>query len=80
MFFKRIDFDGDKSAQYFAVRDEMAIIYCEDEGFFGPISASSLPLNFSESSEEKKIKMKNEFKAKKDLMTKGKNGITEKIK
>ena len=39
MTFKNFDFDTDKAAQYPAVREIMAAIYCDDETLFGPIEA-----------------------------------------
>ena len=39
MTFKNLDFDADKSAQYSAVREAMAAIYCNNETLFGPTEA-----------------------------------------
>ena len=65
MLFKKIGFDADKSAQYFSVKEAMASIYCEEENLFGPIFASSLQSNFSESSKEVQIKMKKKLRKEK---------------
>ena len=35
MTFKNLDFDADKAAQYSAVRETMADIYCDDETLLG---------------------------------------------
>ena len=39
MTFKNLDFDADKAAQYSAVRETMAAIYCDDETLFCPTEA-----------------------------------------
>ena len=46
MTFKNLDFDVDKAAQYSAVSETIAAIYCEDETLFGPIEALNWPENF----------------------------------
>ena len=39
MTFKHLDFEADKIAQYSAVRETMAAIYCDDETLFFPTEA-----------------------------------------
>lgn len=40
MLFKKSDFDADKWSQYFAVREAIATIYCDDECLIDPISVN----------------------------------------
>ena len=43
MTFKNLDFDANKAAQYSAVRETTAAIYCDDETLFGPTEAPNWP-------------------------------------
>ena len=62
MTFINLDFDTDKAAQYSAVRETMAAIYCEDETLFGPTEAPNWPENFGQLSKEDQVTMKKEIK------------------
>ena len=60
MTFKSIDFDADEAAQYLAVGETMAAIYCDDEILFGPIEAPNWPEDFSQLSQEEKSEKRNQ--------------------
>ena len=80
MTFKSIDFDADEAAQYLAVGETMAAIYCDDEILFGPIEAPNWPEDFSQLSQEDQVTVKKEINIQKDLIVKGKSRIKEKTK
>ena len=80
MTFKNLDFDADKSAQYSAVRETMAAIYCNNETLFGPTEAPNWPENFGQLSQEDQVTVKKEIKIQKELTVKGKSRIQEKTK
>ena len=62
MTFKNLVFDVDKAAQYSAVRETMAAIYCEDETLFGPTEAPNCLENFGQLSQEDQVTVKKEIK------------------
>ena len=78
--FKNFDFDADKAAQYLAVRETMAAIYCDNETLFGPTEAPNWPENFGQLSQEDQVTVKKEIKIQKELILKGKSRIQEKTK
>ena len=80
MTFKNLDFDADKSAQYSAVRETMAAIYCNNETLFGPTEAPNWPENFGQLSQEDQVTVKKEIKIQKELIVKGKSRIQKKTK
>ena len=80
MTLKSIDFDADEAAQYLAVGETMAAIYCDDEILFGPIEAPNWPEDFSQLSQEDQVTVKKEINIQKDLIVKGKSRIKEKTK
>ena len=80
MTFKNLDFDAGKAAQYSAVRETMAGIYCEDETLFGPTEAPNWPENFGQLSQEDQVTVRKEIKIQTELIVKGKSRIQEKTK
>ena len=80
MTFKNLDFDADKAAQYSAVRETMASIYCDDETLFGPTEALNWLENFGQLSQEDQVAVKKEIKIQKELIAKGKSRIQKKAK
>ena len=80
MTFKNLDFDADKAAQYLAVRETMAAIYCDNETLFGPTEAPNWPENFGQLSHEDQVTVKKEIKIQKELIVKGKRRTQEKTK
>ena len=80
MTFKNLDFDADKAAQYSAVRETMAAIYCDGETLFGPAQVPNWSGNFGHLSQEDKVTVKKEIKIQKDLIAKVKRRIQEKTK
>ena len=80
MTFKHLDFDADKAAQYSAVHETMAAIYCDDETLFGSAEAPNWPENFGQLLQEDRVTVKKEIKIQKELIVKGKGRIQEKKK
>ena len=80
MTFKNLDFDADKAAQYSAVHETMAAIYCDDETLFGSTKAPNWPENFGQLLQEDRVTVKKEIKIRKELIVKGKDRIQEKKK
>ena len=80
MTFKNSNFDADKAAQYSAVRETVAAIYCEDETLFGPIEALNQPENVRQLSQEDQVTVKKEIKIQKGLIMKEKSRIQQKLK
>ena len=80
MTFKNLDFDANKAAQYSAVRETTAAIYCDDETLFGPTEAPNWPENFGQLSQEDQVTVKKEIKIQKELIVKRKRWIQEKTK
>ena len=75
MTFKNLDFDTDKAAQYPAVRETMAAIYCDDETLFGPNEAPNWSENFGQLPQKDQVTVKKEIK-----ILKRKSRIQEKTK
>ena len=73
--FKNLDFDADKAAQYLAVRETMAAIYCDNETLFGSTEAPNWPENFGQLSQEDQVTVKKEIKIQKEFILKGKSRI-----
>ena len=80
MTFKNLDFDANKAAQYSAVRETTAAIYCDDETLFGSTEAPNWPENFGQLSQEDQVTVTKEIKIQKELIVKGKRWIQEKTK
>lgn len=81
MEYKNLDFDADKTAQYAWLREQMAEIYKEEnESFFGPVKAPTLPQNINELTKEEQKEAKKLFKKQDELYKKGKNRVQEKTK
>ena len=80
MTFKHLDFEADKIAQYSALRETMAAIYCDDETLFCPTEAPNWAENFVQLTEEDQVTVKKEIKIQKEMIVKGKSRIQEKTK
>ena len=80
MTFKNLDFGADQAAQYSAVHETMAAIYCDDETLFGFIEAQNWSEIFGQLPQEDQVTAKKETKIKKDLIVKRKSKIQKKKK
>ena len=82
MAFKGLDFDADKPRMYSEIRKEMAGLYAkENQDHFGPVELTTLERTDSENLSEEEIYSRREaIKKEKEMISRGKNRIQEKIK
>ena len=80
MTLKNLDFDADKAAQYSAVRETMADIYCDDETLLGLTEAPNWPENFGQLSQKDQVTVKKRSKYKKNWLWKERVGYRRKQK